>query len=472
MITHYSLVPEAIPTIGFQKWVTTILSTTQVSQNVILLALLFIYRLKKANPGVRGKKGSEYRLMTIALMMGNKFLDDNTYTNKTWAEVSGISVQEIHIMEVEFLSNVRYNLFVSKDEWTRWHSKLGRFADYFEKASRMPTENEYAPTTPVQVSPTLTPGSGRYGLPLSPSSKLPSPPATSHLQTQPTWNPVPNGTSYRARSPPRQLPEMELPPSSRKRSWDDAGDEHPSKRMAVSNNAYSTSVSTMAPTSTAVPVLPPVVSTATMPLSVPTITVPAPRLPRPSNNYQPPSTSMVPTAVPPPPPTVSQLPLPNVRAMSSVYNPPTTWPQRQQIPATTTTAAPAPTAAPLYNSVVSVSDAGRRQSPFPVTTTSTISPSSSFSSHTSQTHLSPSFFLVNRHSPYRPVRAVNTLLIPPPPTSLHQPRNLSGDQMHYQPLGKSVSERRTGVLPYIHQEAWPQGPIAQPNFLPSQTYST
>lgn len=72
MNTIPSLVPEAIPTIGFQKWVTTILSTTQVSQNVILLALMFIYRLKKFNPGVRGKKGSEFRLMTIALMMGNK----------------------------------------------------------------------------------------------------------------------------------------------------------------------------------------------------------------------------------------------------------------------------------------------------------------------------------------------------------------------------------------------------------------
>ena len=67
-----SLVPESIPTIGFQKWVTTILSTTQVSQNVILLALMFIYRLKKFNPGVRGKKGSEFRLMTVALMLGNK----------------------------------------------------------------------------------------------------------------------------------------------------------------------------------------------------------------------------------------------------------------------------------------------------------------------------------------------------------------------------------------------------------------
>lgn len=67
-----SLVAEAIPTVGFQKWVSTILSTTQVSQNVILLALLFIYRLKKFNSGVKGKKGSEFRLMTVALMLGNK----------------------------------------------------------------------------------------------------------------------------------------------------------------------------------------------------------------------------------------------------------------------------------------------------------------------------------------------------------------------------------------------------------------
>ncbi len=66
------LVPDAVPTMGFRKWVTTILSTTQVTQNVVLLALLFIYRLKKFNLTVRGKSGSEYRLLTVALMLGNK----------------------------------------------------------------------------------------------------------------------------------------------------------------------------------------------------------------------------------------------------------------------------------------------------------------------------------------------------------------------------------------------------------------
>ncbi|KAI5788828.1 cyclin PHO80-like protein, partial [Pyronema domesticum] len=97
-----------------------VLNTTQVSLNVVLLALLFVHRLKKLNPAVQGRPGSQYRLFTVALMLGNKYLDDNTYTNKTWADVSGISVQEIHIMEVEFLSNMRYSLYVPESEWSSW----------------------------------------------------------------------------------------------------------------------------------------------------------------------------------------------------------------------------------------------------------------------------------------------------------------------------------------------------------------
>jgi hypothetical protein len=68
----FPYIPDARPTLGFRKWVATLLSTTQVKQNVVMLALLFIYRLKKANATVKGKPGSEYRLLTVALMLGNK----------------------------------------------------------------------------------------------------------------------------------------------------------------------------------------------------------------------------------------------------------------------------------------------------------------------------------------------------------------------------------------------------------------
>lgn len=60
------------PCPAYLKWVHNILSTTQVTQNVILLALLFVYRLKKTNPKVNGNPGSEYRLLTVALMLSNK----------------------------------------------------------------------------------------------------------------------------------------------------------------------------------------------------------------------------------------------------------------------------------------------------------------------------------------------------------------------------------------------------------------
>jgi len=66
------LTPLARPDQAFKKWVAGVLSTTQVTQNVVVLALLFIYRLKMINPQVLGRPGSEYRLLTVALMLGNK----------------------------------------------------------------------------------------------------------------------------------------------------------------------------------------------------------------------------------------------------------------------------------------------------------------------------------------------------------------------------------------------------------------
>lgn len=66
------LPPLAKPYDQFRKWVLNVLSTTQVTQNVILLALLFIYRLKMSTPQIKGRAGSEYRLLTVALMLGNK----------------------------------------------------------------------------------------------------------------------------------------------------------------------------------------------------------------------------------------------------------------------------------------------------------------------------------------------------------------------------------------------------------------
>ncbi|KAL4945857.1 hypothetical protein BDV06DRAFT_3685 [Aspergillus oleicola] len=434
-----SLSPEAIPSVGFQKWLSGILSTTQVSQNVILLALLFIYRLKKFNPAVRGKKGSEYRLMTVALMLGNKFLDDNTYTNRTWADVSRISVQEIHVMEVEFLSNLRYNLYASEKEWAQWHVKLGLFADFFNNA---PLASDNISTPPVHR---LSPNFGPARTQLSPTSttRLPSP-----LHPQ-TWAPV-NGPSY----PVIPQAASEMPQASRKRRYEEPTEEQqPAKKMSLTN-AMPLPSSTLPPAAQmTAPALPPVLAPTSVP---PQQSVPAsaPRLP--------PSTFMpsVPSSIP-------QLPAaPGRPTMPRVYNPSTTWAPQ----VSTSTVAPAiPNGA--MNPNLALPDPSRNHSPYPASA-ATISPAvSAYAVHTPNTHLSPSYFLANRNSPYRPVRSVNTLLIPPPSASLEQQRAIPFDHMHYQPLGKSTAERRTGLLPYLHHDAWPQGPYIPPSFHSTPHYA-
>ncbi|KAI8997750.1 hypothetical protein BDB01DRAFT_831287 [Pilobolus umbonatus] len=114
---------------AFKKFCRQILNATQLSESVVLLALKYIAMLLQNNPNIQGADGSEYRLFTVALMLGNKFLDDNTFTNKTWSEVSGMKVTDLNIMELEFLDVLRFKLSIRKEEYERWRTALFKFRD-------------------------------------------------------------------------------------------------------------------------------------------------------------------------------------------------------------------------------------------------------------------------------------------------------------------------------------------------------
>ena len=427
---------------GFLKWVTTILTTTQVSQNVIILALMFIYRLKKLNASVKGKAGSEFRLLTVALMLGNKckdlswdaprkanigpVLDDNTYTNKTWAEVSGISVSEIHIMEVEFLSNMRYSLFTTMAEWTQWHKKLGRFWTYFDRTSKQLIEAKPLPTT---VTPTFN---MPFSLPSPPASTNASPPFVSSYSPSHIGHPhplsMPPQLAPAIPSPAESLYDVGNPPPSRKRSHDDAAYEPPAKRLSRS----------AAPFPNGRPHL-------NLQIFNPQHGDGVPHLPVPSISMNPTPPGSIGGHTP------THLPPPASRAMSMVYpSSSTAWPQAglistAQVPTTNSMGRTTPYA-----------ETSRTSSPFhptmnysPIANGAAMTPVQNISS--------PSFFLSQRSSPYRPVRHVSQLLIPPPSASLQdRDEPLELHQMHYHPLGRPRNECRTGVLPYMQQESWPQ----------------
>ncbi|KAJ7461282.1 hypothetical protein B0H11DRAFT_119738 [Mycena galericulata] len=116
--TPSALQLTASPT--FVAFTQKLLETTQVSQSVIVLALHYIHRLRARNAATPAQPGSEFRVAVAGLMMANKFLDDNTYTNATWAAVSLIPLPQINTMEREFLLGCDYNLYVSAKVYGDW----------------------------------------------------------------------------------------------------------------------------------------------------------------------------------------------------------------------------------------------------------------------------------------------------------------------------------------------------------------
>jgi hypothetical protein len=413
------------PCAAYKKWVHSILSTTQVTQNVILLALLFIYRLKKSNPKVNGNPGSEYRLLTVALMLGNKFLDDNTYTNKTWAEVSGISVKEIHIMEVEFLSNMRYGLLTSKEQWQEWLKKLACYHEYCERAR---TDHRHRQAAPLPLN-VPSPTHGRFSSPLpSPTSILPSSmqgtpmplaaysPNTAVPVANPNWHPsyhpVPSVSAHAAR------PSQGV---ARKRSLDNPDIVEPAPKRAHPQPQVS-----MLPSSR------PKLHNESVRLPIPHLTLDTTQATAPS--AAPPVISNL-----PPQSVVSLPPLgPGVRAMSTVFPTTTTWAPQGPIMATCGPQTPSYTAPSNFGTPT------KRHSPGSLNTFGSSPLMEPYPTHTPISN-SPSVYLQQRASPYKPIRHVKTLLYPPPSMPLSE-YHLGSNQMHYQPLGRR-NDLRSGIVP-------------------------
>ncbi|CAO3700735.1 unnamed protein product [Rhizopus stolonifer] len=105
---------------AFKQFIHRVLKATQISSTCIIVALYYVQRLRSAYPNMQASTGSEVRLFTTALVLANKYLEDSTFTNKTWSSVSGIPVKELNIMEMEFLSELDFNICIPQAQFYQW----------------------------------------------------------------------------------------------------------------------------------------------------------------------------------------------------------------------------------------------------------------------------------------------------------------------------------------------------------------
>ncbi|CBK20800.2 uncharacterized protein [Blastocystis hominis] len=93
------------------------------SAECYLLSLIYINRVIRINRFIINTY-SVHRLILTSMMVAAKYFDDVYYTNTFYAEVGGISVNEINNLEVDFLCRIGFNLFVSTEEFRQYYKDI------------------------------------------------------------------------------------------------------------------------------------------------------------------------------------------------------------------------------------------------------------------------------------------------------------------------------------------------------------
>jgi Cyclin len=165
-----SVAPGVHPTAQFRKYVSQILSSTRLPSSTIMLGLFYLAsRMKKVSARGEDTKssGTVYRMLTTCLLLGSKFLDDNTFQNRSWAEVSSIPVQDLNTMELQWLEGFNWTIhgpmydqeegfFMWVDHWHAYEKKA-EVAKAKEVQKLTPIDTNVRHAQPYQQQPLMSP---------------------------------------------------------------------------------------------------------------------------------------------------------------------------------------------------------------------------------------------------------------------------------------------------------------------------
>ncbi|SNX86242.1 uncharacterized protein MEPE_04951 [Melanopsichium pennsylvanicum] len=133
------------PSPAFRRFVHQVLAQTLLSPSAFLLGILNALRLLimaqmpdgTIDPAVlelfaQPTSAAPFKLFTLGMMIANKHLDDNTFLNRTWNEVTGIPLAELNQTEAWFLKKCNYEVTVPDETWIGF---LNRLQSWEEKRS-------------------------------------------------------------------------------------------------------------------------------------------------------------------------------------------------------------------------------------------------------------------------------------------------------------------------------------------------
>lgn len=114
------------PTISILAYLERINKYAKCSPNCFIIALIYIDRLIETRNVILSNL-NVHRVLITSVMLATKVFDDEFYKNAYYAKLGGVSTQEINSLELEFLSLMNFDFFVTVETFEKYQKELSAF---------------------------------------------------------------------------------------------------------------------------------------------------------------------------------------------------------------------------------------------------------------------------------------------------------------------------------------------------------
>ena len=115
-----------IPNISVEKYLIRIQTYANMEKSTLIISLILIDRLCQIS-NLTLTYYNIHRILFTAILVSIKYNEDNYFENKYYAEIAGVKLKELQLLEYNFISLLQFNLFIQNEIYKKYQLYLDNF---------------------------------------------------------------------------------------------------------------------------------------------------------------------------------------------------------------------------------------------------------------------------------------------------------------------------------------------------------
>ena len=114
---------DSIPSISLENYLIRIKTYSNLEDNTLIISLILIDRLCKLS-NLTLTYYNIHRILFTSILISIKYNEDCFYDNKFYAEIAGIKIKELNILEYTFTYMMNFCFFINKEIFRKYEKYL------------------------------------------------------------------------------------------------------------------------------------------------------------------------------------------------------------------------------------------------------------------------------------------------------------------------------------------------------------